>query len=62
LAYVAGSLVIYSLGAPWLAYVTANTMAWAIANGVVPFLIGDAIKALAAGAVLPLAWKLTKSK
>jgi biotin transport system substrate-specific component len=41
---------------------TGNTMAWAIANGVVPFLIGDAIKAVAAGAVLPLAWKLTNSK
>jgi biotin transport system substrate-specific component len=37
-------------------------MAWAIANGVVPFLIGDAIKAVAAGAVLPLAWKLTNPK
>jgi biotin transport system substrate-specific component len=62
LAYVAGSLVIYTLGAPWLAFVTENTMTWAIANGVVPFLIGDAIKAVAAGAVLPLAWKLTKTK
>jgi biotin transport system substrate-specific component len=62
LAYVAGSLVIYTLGAPWLAFVTENTMTWAMANGVVPFLIGDAIKAVAAGAVLPLAWKLTKTK
>jgi biotin transport system substrate-specific component len=60
LAYVAGSLVIYGFGAPWLAYSTSNTIAWAIANGVVPFLIGDAIKAVAAGAVLPMAWKLTK--
>jgi biotin transport system substrate-specific component len=62
LAYVAGSLVIYSLGAPWLAFVYGETTTWAIANGVLPFLIGDAIKALAAGAVLPLAWKLTNSK
>ena len=61
LAYVAGSLVIYSLGAPWLAYVAGFSMSEAIAAGVVPFLIGDAIKALAAGAVLPLAWKLTNS-
>jgi biotin transport system substrate-specific component len=37
-------------------------MAWAIASGVIPFLIGDAIKAVAAGAALPLAWKLTNSK
>jgi biotin transport system substrate-specific component len=62
LAYIAGSATIYLIGAPWLAYTTGNTMAWAIANGVVPFLIGDAIKAVAAGAVLPLAWKLTSSK
>jgi biotin transport system substrate-specific component len=60
LAYVAGSLVIYGFGAPWLAYSTSHTIAWAIVNGVVPFLIGDAIKAVAAGAVLPMAWKLTK--
>ena len=62
LAFVAGSAVIYSLGAPWLAFSTGNTITWAIINGVVPFLIGDLIKAIAAGAVLPLAWKLTKSK
>ena len=62
LAFVTGSLLIYALGAPWLAYTTGNTINWAIINGVVPFLIGDAMKAIAAGAVLPLAWKLTKSK
>lgn len=62
LAYVAGSLVIYTLGATWLAHYTGNTIAWAIANGVIPFLVGDAIKALAAGAVLPTAWKLVEGK
>jgi biotin transport system substrate-specific component len=62
LAFVLGSLVIYTLGAPWLAYTTGNTITWAIINGVVPFLVGDLIKAVAAGAVLPMAWKLTKSK
>ena len=62
LAFVAGSAVIYTLGAPWLAYTTGNTITWAIINGVAPFLVGDLIKAIAAGAVLPLAWKFTKSK
>ena len=61
LAFVAGSFVIYALGAPWLAYTTGNTITWAVINGVAPFLVGDLIKAVAAGAVLPLAWKLTKS-
>lgn len=59
LAYAIGTAVIYTLGVLWLAQFTGNNLAWAIANGVVPFLIGDAIKAIAAGAVLPTAWKLT---
>ncbi len=62
LAFLAGSVLIYTLGAPWLAFTTGNTITWAIVNGVVPFLVGDLIKAVAAGAVLPLAWKVTKSK
>ena len=62
LAFVAGSAVIYTLGAAWLAYSTGNTIGWAITHGVTPFLIGDVIKAFAAGAVLPAAWKLTESK
>ena len=62
LAFLAGSVLIYALGAPWLAFTTGNTITWAIVNGVVPFLVGDLIKAVAAGAVLPMAWKLTKSK
>lgn len=62
LAYVAGSAVIYTLGAIWLAYSTSNSISWAIANGVAPFLVGDAIKAVAAGAVLPAAWKLVDGK
>ncbi len=59
LAYAIGTTVIYTLGAIWLAQFTGKGLVWAIANGVVPFLIGDAIKAIAAGAVLPTAWKLT---
>lgn len=62
LAFLAGSVLIYTLGAPWLAFTTGNTITWAVVNGVVPFLVGDLIKAVAAGAVLPLAWKITKSK
>ena len=32
----------------------------ALAAGVAPFILGDVAKALAAAALLPLAWKLTK--
>lgn len=58
-AYVIGTVVIYTLGALWLSQFTGKGLTWAIANGVVPFLVGDAIKAIAAGAILPTAWKLT---
>ncbi|MEY4312262.1 MAG: hypothetical protein RLZZ571_1032 [Actinomycetota bacterium] len=61
LAYAIGTAVIYTLGALWLAQFTGKGLVWAITNGVVPFLIGDAIKAVAAGAVLPTAWKLTRN-
>lgn len=57
-AYVAGSAVIYTLGVLWLAQFTGLGLAWAFANGVIPFLVGDLIKAVAAGAVLPAVWKL----
>jgi len=60
LAYVAGTATIYLFGATWLAHSTGMSLSWAIANGVTPFLIGDAIKAVAAGAVLPALWKVTK--
>jgi biotin transport system substrate-specific component len=34
------------------------SMSQAIAAGVIPFLIGDVAKAVAAAAMLPLAWKI----
>ena len=50
-AMVVGSLVIYLLGAAWLAGATGNLRA-AVLQGVVPFLPGDALKLLAAAAVV----------
>lgn len=57
-AYAVGSLVIYLLGFTWLSIFTGNSLQWAFNNGVVPFLFGDLIKAMAAGILLPSAWKL----
>jgi biotin transport system substrate-specific component len=59
LAFVAGSLLIYAVGVPWLAVVIGVGLAEAAALGMVPFLVGDALKALLAAGLLPLAWKLT---
>ncbi len=67
-AFLAGSLIIYAFGAAWLAYdlglpLTADAgEPSAISLGVAPFLVGDMIKALLAGAVLPAAWILAEDR
>jgi len=55
-SYAVGSLVIYAFGVPVLAAVaTGGNLA--IAAGIMtPFLVWDAVKAVAAAALLPLAW------
>ena len=60
LAYVAGSAVIYVMGATWLGHALNVDAAQAIEYGVTPFLTGDLIKAVAAGALLPTLWKLVR--
>lgn len=51
IAVVAGSLVIYLLGVPWLKVSLGMDWGKAIAAGMLPFLIGDALKAAAAVAI-----------
>lgn len=54
--YAVGSLVIYAFGIPVLAAVATGGNV-AIAVGIMtPFLVWDAVKAIAAAALLPLAW------
>lgn len=60
LAYVAGSAVVYVLGATWLSQSTGWGLQETLSAGVTPFLAGDVIKAAMAGAVLPGLWKLVK--
>jgi len=55
-SYALGSVVIYLFGATMLAVATSNDLAWAVQKGVLPFLAGDALKALLAAGLLPLAW------
>lgn len=69
-AFLAGTVTIYAVGLPWL-YLSLQNLGPAIwqdllgydtliaatlGAGLIPFLIGDALKALVAGALLPLAW------
>ncbi|MEU8518118.1 biotin transporter BioY [Streptomyces sp. NBC_01216] len=55
---VLGSLVIYAVGVPYLALATGMSLSQAVAAGLTPFLIGDALKAALAMGLLPAAWKL----
>lgn len=53
-----GSLAIYACGVPWLAAFLGVDFVTALALGVVPFLIGDAIKIVAMAALLPATWRV----
>ncbi|MGW1075483.1 biotin transporter BioY [Streptomyces sp. NPDC002537] len=57
-AMVLGSAIVYAVGVPYLALYAHLPAADAIAAGLTPFLIGDALKAALAMGVLPTAWKL----
>ena len=53
-----GNLVIYALGVPYLAVAIQVDLPTALGLGVVPFLLGDALKILLATGLLPAAWWL----
>ncbi|MFD6418892.1 biotin transporter BioY [Streptomyces sp. NPDC060194] len=55
---VLGSAIIYAVGVPYLALALDMSASAALAAGLVPFLIGDAVKAALAMGALPTAWKL----
>lgn len=53
-----GSVIIYVFGVSWLAVALGIGLGEALMKGMVPFLIGDAIKMALAGVALPGGWKL----
>ena len=55
-AMAIGNVVIYLIGVPWLIVAYHKDLAWGIANGLTPFLLGDAIKLILAAAAFPVAW------
>jgi biotin transport system substrate-specific component len=59
-AMLFGSAIVYVVGVPWLAMVADFSAQDAIAKGLAPFVIGDAAKALLAGALLPTAWRVAR--
>lgn len=57
---VLGNVVIYAVGVPWLMSSTGMDLSTALDKGVVPFLLGDGLKVLAAAGLFPAAWALVK--
>lgn len=56
-AMLLGSAAIYALGVPWLAYVAYDgDLGKGLANGMLPFLVWDAVKLTLAAAAFPAAW------
>lgn len=70
-SFAAGTIVIYAVGLPWLFVSLSNlgpavwhdylgfdsVLAATFGAGVLPFLVGDLLKALLAAALLPAAWR-----
>lgn len=56
-----GNAVIYAFGVPYLMWFAKIDLTTALALGVLPFLLGDALKILGAAAILPGAWRLVGS-
>ena len=60
LGAAAASALVYAVGAPWLAVFLGLDAEQALALGVTPFLLGDAIKAAIVAGVLPTLWRFQR--
>ena len=59
-AMIAGEVAIYFFGLLWLAHFVPPTKV--LDFGLYPFLIGDAIKLVAAAVVVPAGWRLSRDR
>jgi len=55
---VVGNVVIYAIGVTYLKFAIDASWATALTLGVVPFLVGDALKIVLAAGLLPGTWRL----
>ena len=60
LAMLPGSILIYLIGVPWLAFVVHLSLSQALVAGLLPFIPGDIIKVIIAAALLPTAWTFVR--
>lgn len=61
-AMLTGTAVIYACGVSWLAVHLDVPAAKALELGLTPFVLGDALKLVAAGVGLPLAWRFASRR
>jgi biotin transport system substrate-specific component len=59
-AMLIGEIVLYAIGVPWLAAAAGIGIQRALVLGLYLFVVGDALKLLAAAGLLPGAWRLTR--
>jgi len=57
-AMLIGLAIIFAGGVSWQAVSVTHSLPAAIATGLLPFVVPDLLKVLAAAAILPLAWRL----
>jgi biotin transport system substrate-specific component len=57
---VLGNVVIYAVGVSYLIASTGMDLRTGLDKGMVPFLVGDGLKILAAAGLLPGAWALVR--
>lgn len=57
--FLVGTILIYACGIAWLTIVLGS-FGKAVAAGLLPFLVGDALKLIAATLALPTAWKFVR--
>lgn len=57
-SFLLATAIIYIPGVWWLAHVLHWSYTTAIAKGAAPYILGDLLKAVVAGALVPTAWRL----
>lgn len=57
--FLVGTLIIYAFGVTWLSTIVGS-FGKAIELGLLPFVVGDIIKLIAAAIALPVAWKIVR--
>jgi biotin transport system substrate-specific component len=61
-AMIVANMSIYLVGVPWLMATAHLSLGRAVALGLTPFLVGDAIKTAIAAGLLPAAWQVVGAR